>query len=356
MEALIICGYLALAAVIVFLSIKLSDYVDLLDKTTKLSGALLGGVLLAAVTSLPELFTSLSSVIMVGETDYVIGNILGSNIFDAIVLGILIVIFIKNFQEQKIAKCQLWQFGTLILMYGVTSLAVFLPDSIKKYIVLGGWFNIGSILIIGLYIFSIFKLDRTDSTSLETEERPSKLTLKQIIVRFSIAAVLLISASIGITYISDMIVDTWKIDATLAGALLLGVMTSLPEVISTFNLFLKKNVNAGCGNIIGSCVFNFTIISVSELFSFTDTVFDKNGEASKLIIFGAAAVVLLLAAVAFKLMTDKNIIHESGLKKENPQYFSKKRITLGAVEIAMAVTCFACYILYLTLPNSIFTF
>ena len=47
--------YLALAAAVVLLSIKASIYVDLLDKNTKLSGAFIGGVLLSAVTSLPEL-------------------------------------------------------------------------------------------------------------------------------------------------------------------------------------------------------------------------------------------------------------------------------------------------------------
>ena len=46
--------YLALAIAVVLLSIKASVYVDLLDKNTKLSGAFIGGVLLSAVTSLPD--------------------------------------------------------------------------------------------------------------------------------------------------------------------------------------------------------------------------------------------------------------------------------------------------------------
>ena len=46
-------AFLVLAVAVVFLSIKLSKYVDMLDKTTKVSGAFIGGVLLAAVTSLP---------------------------------------------------------------------------------------------------------------------------------------------------------------------------------------------------------------------------------------------------------------------------------------------------------------
>ena len=74
--------FILLAAAVVFLSIKLAKYVDLLDKTTKISGAFIGAVLLAAVTSLPELFTSISATLIVRENELVLGNILGSNLFN----------------------------------------------------------------------------------------------------------------------------------------------------------------------------------------------------------------------------------------------------------------------------------
>ena len=45
--------YLLLAVTVTLLSVKASDYVDLLDKKTSLSGAFIGGILLSAVTSLP---------------------------------------------------------------------------------------------------------------------------------------------------------------------------------------------------------------------------------------------------------------------------------------------------------------
>lgn len=342
MEALLIIGYVLLAALIVFLSIKLSDYVDMLDKSTKLSGALLGGILLAAVTSLPELFTSLTAVVGVGNTHYVMGNILGSNIFDIIVLAALVILFIKNFQSERIAKCQIWQFISLILLYGVTCLALYLPVEIRKYIVLGGWFNIFSVLILGIYLFSIFKLDKTEEKEESTEK--VTLTVKQLSFRFVLAALLLIGASIGVTYLSDMIVQKYHIDATLAGSLLLGVMTSLPEVISTFNLFMKKNINAGTGNIVGSAVFNYLIIFLSELFSFKETVFTPNPEANKLLIFNIVSVVTLLGAVLIKMGTAK--------------LADKKRVRLvaGSAEIALAAASIAGYVLYLVLPGQWFIF
>ena len=50
---LLLFEYVVVAALVVYLSIKASEYIDMLDKTTDLSGAFLGGALLSAVTSLP---------------------------------------------------------------------------------------------------------------------------------------------------------------------------------------------------------------------------------------------------------------------------------------------------------------
>ena len=79
---MLILAYAVSALLVILLSLKLSNYVDLLDKQTNLSGAFLGGVLLAAITSLPELNTSISSVVFLHEPERVVGNILGSNLFN----------------------------------------------------------------------------------------------------------------------------------------------------------------------------------------------------------------------------------------------------------------------------------
>ncbi len=77
---MIYLGYLLTAAAVVILSIKASQYIDLLDKHTRLSGAFLGGVMLSAVTSFPELFTSISAVLLFERPAFSMGNILGSDL------------------------------------------------------------------------------------------------------------------------------------------------------------------------------------------------------------------------------------------------------------------------------------
>ena len=99
---MIIIGYLILAVIVMGFSIQLSNYVDIIDKRTSISGAFIGGVILAAITSLPELFTSISATALLGQPELVIGNILGSDIFNTAVLALsLIHICFGQFMSKK---------------------------------------------------------------------------------------------------------------------------------------------------------------------------------------------------------------------------------------------------------------
>ncbi|MDO5488080.1 MAG: hypothetical protein Q4F42_06325, partial [Rikenellaceae bacterium] len=66
--------YLITAAAVVWFSILASRYIDMIDRSTRISGAFLGGVLLSAITSLPELFTSISATVLIDNPSLCIGN------------------------------------------------------------------------------------------------------------------------------------------------------------------------------------------------------------------------------------------------------------------------------------------
>lgn len=83
--------YVITATAVVWFSILASRYIDMIDRSTRLSGAFLGGVLLSAVTSLPELFTSISATTLIGNPSLCIGNILGSNLFNSAMLAVVIL-------------------------------------------------------------------------------------------------------------------------------------------------------------------------------------------------------------------------------------------------------------------------
>ena len=96
---MIYLAYLIMATLVVVLSIKISDYVDSLDRNTKLSGAFLGGILLSGVTSLPELFTSVSATMLLGHPELCVGNVLGSDLFNLAAFSVIILAYSRRFAK-----------------------------------------------------------------------------------------------------------------------------------------------------------------------------------------------------------------------------------------------------------------
>lgn len=290
--------YLIVAGIVVFLSIKLSDFVDLLDKKTKISGAFLGGILLAAVTSLPELFTSLSSTLFLHENNYVMGNILGSDLFNTCLFAIIYLFFFKSFIKSKVNKTYLLSCIFLMLMYGAVSIATFVFNTNK---ILWYVFNPISIVIFIIYALALWKTPKVEEA--ENKETTNTWPVKKIVVLFVIFSVLLIGASIGITFLTNWVVDVYHIPSkAFAGALFLGVATSLPELTATITLCKKKNFNAAFGNIIGSNIFNFLILTIADIFSFVagKPVYAVDYASTLLIIFGACVTVVVFLSILLK--------------------------------------------------------
>ena len=334
--------YAVFAAGIVFFSKKLADYVDALDKKTKISGAFIGAVLLAAVTSLPELFTSISATILVEDgADLVIGNILGSNLFNLAIIGVALVCFFRLFAKSKIEyKTQYVVITACLVIYGIIAYGICAPSNAQPIL---GPINFIAILIFIAYGLAIFLQPKNKEEGEEKKEDPMQnLTVKQVVIRFAIFAVLLVAVSIFITYVTDAISDKlFNGDDTVAGAIFLAIATSLPELTSTFVLCKKGNFNAAMGDITGSCLFNFLIIGLAEFMSFNTSLL-RGYDAS----YTAAIIMLICTVVVLLVLLFILLINQRAQKKEKPE--SKLRYALFAVS---GVIIPAGYIVFLILSN-----
>ncbi len=297
--------YICLAVLIVFLSAKLSDYIDLLDKKTKISGAFLGGVLLAAVTSLPELFTSISSVVFLNETGLVIGNILGSNLLDILILGVCILMFYKAYSKSGLYTST--HFSVVIglfCMYACMLITLFLGD---KYQLKIGSFNLVFLAIAVIYGITIYKMPKNDEgeeDGVDLEIKGMNLSVKQIVARFIICAVFLVVTSIMITYVTDDLADLFNLTASTAGVLFLAIATSLPEVVSTISLCRKGNFDAGFGNILGSCLFNTFVLFIAELLAFkTSILVPLDFDSIKLVLLNVVSISFITIALYIKKLS-----------------------------------------------------
>lgn len=342
--------YIILAAAVVLISTKLADYVDLIDKKTDIAGAFIGGVVLAAVTSLPELFTSISAVVIVRQPDLVIGNILGSNIFNETILGVILIFCAKAFSKSQVGTSHIKTtlFTVFIFFLMILSSVLGIDYTI---------FNISvySVVIIVTYALSI-KFMATDKTDSD-ETTDSKLTIKQIITRFIILALVLVSSSVLLTLVTDSLQENLNkaginLGKTVAGALFLGVATSLPELTSAITLVKKKNYNAAVGDLLGSGVFNFFILSVADILYSGGSVYGSNTSLghrfgiknifSHISEFDSTGILTIFGTLATILVMTALLIHIRASKRKSSPVLIYRILGFG-------VLC--CYLLFIILSS-----
>lgn len=312
--------YLVLAAIVVFVSIKCADYVDLIDKKTNLSGAFIGGVILAAVTSLPELITSITAIIVVKNPGLVMGNVLGSNIFNVTILAVLVFFAASSFMKATISKSHKIVLVCTLAIYAILTVVVTFKTD---YAVFG--ISVASVAILIIYLISLKFLAGDSSQNDEPDNSP--LTVKQICARFAVMTVILVASSVAITYVTDIISTRLNLGSSLAGALFLGIATSLPELSSSVALVRKKNFNAMIGNIVGSNMFNYLILLISDIMYNTSSIYTATADAqtNSLILFGFIASVFVGGIL---------VVQSSKWKKK-------------WLAIALSVGVIACYFLFL---------
>lgn len=302
-------AYLITASLVVFLSIKASNYIDLLDKNTNLSGAFLGGIMLSAVTSLPELFTSISATMLLDRPGLCMGNILGSDLFNLAALSFFIMFFFKHFSKGRVSKSyrHVAVFVFLIYVLIILNFTGVLDGRVAGV-------SITSVLIFVIYALGAKYLAVADDVQTDEDalgyhaEMSTSLSVKQIGFRFALASIGIIAFSIILTYLTDDISVRLNLGQGLAGAIFLGVATSLPEVTSTISLFKMKNFNIAVGNIIGSNLFNFIILAVADLLYFGTGVYaSPDAQVVNLLVFGAIATPLFWIMLKFRNKTTQAV-------------------------------------------------
>jgi cation:H+ antiporter len=290
--------YLVLAAGVVFSSNLAAKYVDILDKQTSLSGAFIGGVMLSAVTSLPELFTSISSTVFLHKPGLCLGNIMGSDMFNAFLLAVLILIFYRSYHRSQISGSHTMTALTVLLSF----LAILLN---QKQILNSELFTISitSLLLLVFYLISLRFLSGENGTPQATEEevKTPAMSMRQLIIRLILSSAAIVIISILLTYATDRIAVRLHLEQGFAGALLLGIATSLPELSSTFTLFRIKNHDIAVGNIVGSNIFNFIILTLCDILYFGHGLYDfTDGSTRMLVLMGTIQSAFMLIFLRWK--------------------------------------------------------
>jgi cation:H+ antiporter len=245
--------FLLFAFFTVFLSIKLSYYVDYLNRKSKINGAVLAGVFLASITSLPECVTCFSAI-FVNNYSLAVGDILGSNIFNIFMICVFDLFYIKKAMFSNMKKSHFLVFILLFINYLV------------MYLFLGkvSFFSIPTFVIFITYAYYLYKV----SSKKEEKAKINDYSFdNNIILKLIITAVLMMFSSIILTIIVNNLAKMHPYFASsFLGAIFLGITTSLPEVVTCYSLINMNSFDLALDDIIGSNFFNLLVLALGDLF------------------------------------------------------------------------------------------
>lgn len=316
--ALLVISYGLIAAFVIYATNKASFYVDQFDQKTQIGGAIIGGVLLATITSLPELITSLTSTTLLNQPGLAFGNVFGSNLVNLLILAIGDLVFINQMMFNKV-KTQRKTTLIIIVMYVVFLIPYTLTTisslTFESFTIdFGLTFNVVSILILIAYILSVFLMNNDEEEAADDDVKDTHLSVKQIVIRFTLWSILVILASVLMTYNVSGISTAFSLQQSFAGAIFLGVATSLPEFTAVLTLLKLGNREAALGNIVGSNIFNLTIISLVDVLNTKQDIFGElvNDQPTKenvffLLILGLINSIILVVALYRTNCTKKGL-------------------------------------------------
>jgi cation:H+ antiporter len=253
------------AAIIVLAATQLAKYGDVIAVRTKLGGMFVGTLLLAGVTSLPELLTTISAL---GKSapDLAAGSLLGSNMFNMLLLAVLDMVHYKQRLLRKAAFKHALSGGLAMFLIGLVVFFILADIDLKV-----GWVGVDSLIVLLVYIGGIRLLqnnplagDRPPSDKLEPPTgTPS---LRKALIGFSLAGIALVIVTPWMVSSSLEIAEITGLGTTFIGTTLVALVTSLPEMVTTISAARYGADDMAIGNLFGSNLFNMAALGLTDFF------------------------------------------------------------------------------------------
>lgn len=257
------------AALIAVAGTRLSRYGDIIADKTGLSGTWVGLVLLATVTSLPELVTGVSSVTIADTPDIALGDVLGSCVFNLLILTILDFLQREESVYTRASHGHILSAGFGVILIGFVGFNVLLADSTSDVAL--GHVGLYTPLIIVLYAVAmrtVFRYERAQLAAYTEEhaERYPEISLRQAVQRYVLAALVVVGAGIWLPFVGEQIAHAMGWEATFVGTLFVAFATSVPEMVVTISAMRLGALDMAIGNLLGSNLFDILIVAVDDLF------------------------------------------------------------------------------------------
>lgn len=261
--------FIVCSGVIVFCGTLLAKYGDIIAEKTGMGRAWTGLILMASVTSLPELITGISSVTIANTPDIALGDIMGSCVFNLSIIALMDILHGRNpiFSESEHGHILSAGFG--IILIGIASISILANQNMPA---IGhiGIYTPAIIVIYAIGIRSVFLFEKRRIRKFVGEMvqtlQYEHITTKEAVVKYAINALFIIVAATWLPFIGDRLAEATGLGRSFIGTVFIAMTTSLPEVVVSIAALKIGATDMAIANLFGSNMFNIFILAVDDIF------------------------------------------------------------------------------------------
>lgn len=224
-------------------------------KKYKVSDFVIGAAIVGVGTSMPELVVSFIGAVQ-GNADVAIGNVVGSNIFNVLgILGLTALFFpiaiSKDNVKFEIPFCIAVSVLLMLLamnFFNGTPATIGRPDGLIL------------LLLFAFFMWYSFRRDMKNAQDSETSGQEENVSIWMAIGKVAVGLAVLITSCDFFVDNAVSVAKSFGVNDAFISLTLIACGTSLPELAASVAAAFKKNTQLALGNIIGSNIFNITLI------------------------------------------------------------------------------------------------
>ncbi|MFQ5736438.1 MAG: sodium:calcium antiporter [Thermodesulfobacteriota bacterium] len=296
--------FLVCTALIIASGTKLSRYGDIIAEKTGLGKAWVGLILMASITSLPELVTGISSVTVANVPGIAIGDLVGACVFNLLILALLDPMDKSSPIFSKIGQSHILSGGFGVLLLGIVAASVMLNDLMPSAWHIG-LYTPALVLTYAVGIRLVYLYEKRALKKLAAETatmRYDGVSLKRAVLMYAANALVIIAVASVLPFIADRIAVDTGLGDNFMGTLFVAATTTLPELVVSTSAMRMSAQDIAIGNLLGSNMFNMGLLAVDDLLYTKGPILDhvSNGHAV------TAVMAILMTAIALVGITYKH--------------------------------------------------
>ena len=295
---------LVCAALLIWAATYLSKYGDILSEKTGLGRAWIGAILIAGVTSLPELASGVSAVAWLKAPNLAAGAVLGSCLFNLALIAVMDLAYQPGRVLAKAQDVHILSGGLGILLLGLVAMGILVGDGLNHFGLLGVSFL--SLGILALYMIGARMIARLEQQRVAEvleqeakEQNYGQVTARKAYIVFILNAVAVVALGIWLSSIGDRLAATTGLSRSFVGNLFLATTTSLPEIAASLAAIRMAAIDLAIGNVLGSNLFNIVLFTVYDIADGSANFWASLNNANA---FAAVMTMMMTGVVIISLM------------------------------------------------------